>query len=198
MFDHNKWMGGVTLALHGGLSKFATVLRHQDPAVAAAARDVAVFWKLRVLGQGGPRQPRPLLESRYDQDRRLLERLRAVRDIESLRKLLQEMSNGGELQELAAELRRRCPSAAAASGMEAEEEEEQLPASGFLGVTFFYNKWNAWVSLALNGGRSKQMSVLRDRDPAVAAAARDVAVYWKMRVLGQGGRNQRPPLLESR
>jgi hypothetical protein len=73
-----------------------------------------------------------------------------------------------------------------------------MPDSGFVGLEFRGGRWQGGMQVRSDEGGSKWVALLSHPDPAMAAAARDVAVYWKTRVRGERGPRQSPAQLEAR
>jgi hypothetical protein len=70
--------------------------------------------------------------------------------------------------------------------------------SGFVGVYYVKGTWVVELKLTLPGSNEGNTRIFKHADASVAAAARDVTVYHKMRIRGQGSSLQAGPLLEAR
>ena len=80
-----------------------------------------------------------------------------------------------------------------ARALKASQQPPPAAASGYVGVQWMGNKWTASICLA-----NRQASVFWHSDPALAAVARDCAVFFKTHICGAGGRRQPPAMLHDR
>ena len=118
----------------------------------------------------------------------LLQRLRAVHNIDQLRQLLKDLHTEGWMAATAPLLR---------AERQPQQAQHQSRAS-FPGLAWSKQKWRAAISFQQQGGRIKPL-VFAHEDAALAGAARDVAQYWRTDILQQacGGKTQ-PALLGDR
>lgn len=167
--------------------------------------------------------PWAALRCRYAADARLREQLAGVGSAHALRALLKQLCEEGRLDEVAELFRKEA--VAPAPGVVAQQPAAPLaaqqraaapgggdhgrgalgvprttPPPGVTGVKHLNGQWHATLSLqqGTQGGGPASAAVFCHPDFAVAAAALDLAVYWKTAVLGQRHHLQQPAVLHAR
>ncbi|KAL4853132.1 hypothetical protein ACK3TF_005826 [Chlorella vulgaris] len=139
----NKWRAllSINTGSAGGTSTYrnAYVLEHSDPFVVAAARDVAMVWKVVVMGLDGrgpdgrsKRQSLGILHAELRGNEELLAKLRTATDVPQLRTVLRQLLASGWLDQTSQTLRdalSRSPTPAPVAAAAAEGETLPLPST---------------------------------------------------------------------
>jgi hypothetical protein len=114
-----------------------------------------------------------------------------------LRTVVLQLLGSGQLQALADELRPSLSQAADDTPGSAAHQVQLRPLGP--GVPLTQGSWQARAYLPDKDGHIRQSYILKHKDPAMAMAAREVALFWKVHVRGiPESQSQQQRLLHAR